>query len=120
MEAQEEASGGDVVARNNPSNGWFQGEDCSDFRRRFSGKEFDKAGIDGPIYVFNKRKSDKDTRQIQKVQQGGKDDGKEIALVSYSGVATVNENTGENENTNESKEHISDQGKGRHAGGRFG
>ena len=66
--------------------------DCSDFRRRFSGEEFDKAGSDGCLYVFNKHKSDKDTRHIQKVQQGRKYDGKELALVPYYGVATGKDN----------------------------
>ena len=54
--------------RYNPANVWFHGVDCSDFRRCFSGKEFVKAGNDGSLYLFNKRKSDKDTRHIQKVQ----------------------------------------------------
>ena len=77
-----------------PENGWFHGVHCSDFRRRLSGKEFDKDGSDGRIYVFNNRKSDKDTRHIQKVQQGEEYDGKEIALVPFSGVATENDNSG--------------------------
>ena len=70
--------------------------DCSDFRRRFSGEEFDRGGSDGRLYVFNKCKSDKDTRHTQKVQQGGKDDGKDLALVPYSGEDTGNNNSGGN------------------------
>ena len=50
--------------RHDPANGWFHGVECSDFRRRFSGEEFDKAGSDGCMYVFNKHKSDKDTLYI--------------------------------------------------------
>ena len=70
--------------RNDPANGWFHGVDCYNFRRSFSGEEFDKAGSDGCLYLFNKRKSDKDTRHIHKVQQDRKDYGKELALVPYS------------------------------------
>ena len=69
--------------------------DFSDFRRGLSSEEFDKAGSDGRLYVFNKRKSDKDTHHIQKVQQGWKDDGKDLSLMPSSGVATVNYNLGE-------------------------
>ena len=46
------------------------------------------------MYVFNKRKSDKDTRHIQKVHQGRKYDGKELALVPYYVVATGSDNSG--------------------------
>ena len=56
--------------RHDPDNEWFHGVNCSDFRRRFSGEEFQKAGIDGCLYILNKIKSDKDTRYIQKVQKG--------------------------------------------------
>ena len=77
--------------------------ECSDFRRRFSVKEFDKSGSDERLYVFNKHNSDKDTRHIQKVQQGGNYDGKELAHVSYSGLSTGNDNSGGDENPNESK-----------------
>ena len=47
--------------KHDPGNGWFHGLDCSDFRRHFSGKYFDKSGSDGCLYVFNKCKSDKYT-----------------------------------------------------------
>ena len=40
-----------------------------------------KAGSNGRLYLFNKRTSDKDTRHVQKFHQGGKDYGKELALV---------------------------------------
>ena len=75
-----------------PDNGWVHGVECSDFRRRFSDKKMDKYGSYGRLYIFNKRKSDKDTRQIQKVHQGRKYDGKELALVPYSEEATDNNN----------------------------
>ena len=94
--------------------------DCSDFRRRFSGEEFYKSGSNGRLYVFNERKSDKDTRHIHKVQQGWKYDGKEIALVLYSMLATCNDNLGGDETPSESKEHRASQGKGGQAGSRFG
>ena len=48
------------------------------------------AGSNGRLYVFNKRKSDKYDHHIHKVQQGGKDYGKELDLVPYSGWATGN------------------------------
>ena len=86
-----------------PDNGWFHGVDCSDFRRRFSGKEFDKAGSNGRLFVLNRRKSDKDTHHTQKVKQGGNDYGKEPDLVPYSREATVNDNSGGNEKPNEPK-----------------
>ena len=86
--------------RHDPANGWFHGVDCSNFRSRFTGKAFYKAGSDACMYVFNKRKSDKDTHHIQKVHQGGKDDEKELALMPYSEVATCNNNSGGNENSN--------------------
>ena len=82
--------------RHGPSNGWFHGVECSDFRRRFSGEEFYKAGINGRLYLFNKCNSDKDTCHIQKVQQCGKYDGNEIAPVPYSVEATGNDNSGGN------------------------
>ena len=78
--------------RHDPTNGWFHGVECSDFRRSFFGKEFDKAWKDGRLYVFKNHISDKDTRYNKKVQQGGKDYGKELALVPYSGVDTSNDN----------------------------
>ena len=74
---------------------------CSDFGRCFYGEEFDKAGSDGHLYVFIKRKSDKDTCHIQKVQQGKKYYGKELALVPYPGEATGNVNSRGNGNPNE-------------------
>ena len=72
------------------------------------------------MYLFNKLKSDKYTLHIQKVCQGGKDEGKELDLVTYSRVATVDDNSEGDENPNESKEHISAQGKGVQEGIRFG
>ena len=84
-----------------PTNGWFHGVECFDFRKRLSGEEFDKVVSDGRLYIFNKGKSDKEILHIQKVQQGGKDDGNEIALVPSSGVATINDNLGVYENYNE-------------------
>ena len=101
-------------------NGWFHGVDCSDFRRCFFGKEFDKVGSDGSLYEFSKRKSEKKTRHINKFQQGGKYDGREITLVPYYGLATGNNKSWGDENTKESKEHILAQGKGGQAGRRFG
>ena len=89
--------------RHDPAYGWFHGVDCSDFRRRFSGKEFDKAGSNGRLFVLNRRKSDKDTHHTQKVKQGGNDYGKEPDLVPYSREATVNDNSGGNEKPNEPK-----------------
>ena len=53
-----------VYNRHDPSNGWFKGVECSDFRRRFSGEEFDKPGSNGRLYLFKKCKSDKETRHI--------------------------------------------------------
>ena len=94
--------------------------DFSDFRRGLSGEEFDKAGSDGRLYVFNKRKSDKDTRNIQKIQQGGKDDRKELALVTYPGVATGNDNLWRYEKPNKSKEHKASQRKSGQVGNSFG
>ena len=106
--------------RNDPDNGWFHGVDCSDFRRRFYGESFDKSGSDGRMCGLNKRKSDKETRHIHKVQQVRKDYRKELALVPYSSESTGNNNSGGNENPNESKEHIAAQGKGKQADRRFG
>ena len=63
-----------------PDNVWFCVVNCCEFRRRFSGEEFYKARSDGHLYVFNKRKIDKDTRHIHKVHRGGKDDGKELDI----------------------------------------
>ena len=42
--------------------------------------------------------SDRDTCHIQKVQKCGKDDGKDLDLVTYYGEATVNKNLGGNGN----------------------
>ena len=91
----------------------------SNFRKRLSGEEFDKAGSDGRLYVFKKYKSDKDTRHIQKVQKGGKDYEKKLDIVPYSGVATGNDNSGGDKTPNESKEHRASKGKGGHTGSRF-
>ena len=71
-----------------------------------------------PINVLNKRNNDKNTSHIQKFQQGGENDGKELASVLYSGVANDIDNlVGEK---NESKEIRAAQEKGRHTGSRFG
>ena len=80
---------------------------------------FGKDGSDGRLYVFNKRNSDKDTHHIQKVQQCSTDDGKELALVTYSRVATGNNNFGGDENPNESYEHRADLGEGGQEGSRY-
>ena len=76
---------------------------CSDFSRCFSREEFDKAESYGRLYVFNKPQSYKDACNIQKVQLGGKYDGKEIAPLPYSGVANGNDNSVGDEKPNESK-----------------
>ena len=75
---------------------------------------------DGHLYVLNKRKSDKDTHHIHKVQQGGNDGVKDIAPVQYSGEVNENDNLGENGNPNDSKEHRSSHGKDEQAWIRFG
>ena len=80
--------------RHDPYNGWFHGLGLLRLQGRFSGEEFDKAGRNGRLYLFNKGNSDKDTCHTQNVQQGVKDDGKELALVPYSREATVNNNLG--------------------------
>ena len=109
-----------VSERHDPDYGWFHVVDCSNSRKRFYGEEFDKAGSDGRLYVFDKRKSDKDILHIQKVQQGRKYYGKELGLVPYYREYNVNDNSRVNENFNESKENRSSQGKDRYAGSRFG
>ena len=67
----------------------------------------------GPC-MLKKIKSDKYTHHIQKVQKGGENNGKEIALVPYSGEATRKDNLGGNGNFYESEEHITAQVKGVH------
>ena len=54
--------------------------DYSDFMRHLSGEEFEKAGSDGRMYVFKNLKSDKDTLHIHTVQEGEKDDGKDLDM----------------------------------------
>ena len=95
--------------KHDSANGSFHGVDSSNFGRRFSGENVNKDGSNGRMYDFNKRKSDKDTRHIQKVQHGGTDDGKELDLKPYFGEANGNINLGGNENPNESKEQRSAQ-----------
>ena len=106
--------------KHNRANVWFHGVGYSNFRRHLSGKEFYKDWRDRRLYVFNKRRSDKDTRHIQKVQQGRNDNGKDQALVPYSGEVNGNNKSGENGKPNDSKEHRAAQKKGGQTGSRFG